>query len=50
MTQVSGRGYTMERNYLNLYAATFWVVLLEVMGYNPGWGKVSGKSTKKFRQ
>ena len=42
ITWIWGRGAPIERNHWCSYAETFWVVALEVVGYNIVWGQVSG--------
>ena len=37
----SGRDVLMERNHRSSYVAIFWVVVLEVMGCDPGQRKLS---------
>ena len=42
ITWISGIVYPMEINHWRSYVATFWVVALEVVGYNTGLGQVYG--------
>ena len=44
---MSGRRAPMGRNLSNSYAATFWLVDMEVVVCDTGWGKVSVHMTKK---